>query len=483
MSTPFFLRVRLLSLILLVSVSTFAGGITITGNNPDYKGQSIDLFVYNNQITSNEEKIATAKVASNGDFEWKFTSTKVEFVFAHIGVYQTFLYAEPGTNYEVKLPPYTPKKQDEKLNPFFEETQIHLLILSVKNQSNSIIPNPEKELNYLIRSFDDKFNPMLTKYAIRTYTYQELHNLDSSITVLKDTFASMPHPYFQDYYFYRIGLLKFTTARLKSRIVSDDWFSNKPVLYNNPAYMELFNEVYDKYFEYFGRTRAGKKIYTDINTHSSLSQLKQSLGQDNVLKNDTLKEMVILKGIHDGFYEMEFSRGSLLKILDSLTSTTTIEIHRKIGQDIRAKVTKLLIGNSPPDFHLYNKDGVLKSLANYKGSYIYLNFCTTLNYACLKDLEQLKRIQDKYGKYVTIVSVSLDETMKTTMDYVKRKGYKWVFLHYGNQPEIIRQYDLRTFPTYFLIDRNGKLVWSPAPSPSENFDIKLFEELRAKGIL
>jgi hypothetical protein len=457
--------------------------IIIKGNNPDYKGLKIELMSFKNQITQNEIKLSSCIVDDKGNFEWKFNSSETKYVFAHVGVFMTFLYAEPGTIYEVKLPPYTPKKQDEKLNPFFEENQIHLLILSILKTKNTNEYIPKNELNYLIRSFDEQFNPLITKYAIRTYTYQELKGLDSSLLVLKKQFDTISNPYFHNYYFYRIGLFKFTTARLRSRIVSDEWFSNKPVLFNNPAYMELFNQVYDKYFEYFGRTRLGKKIYNDINVVSSLSQLKSTLGQDNVLKNDTLKELVILKGIHDGFYEMDFSRNGLLKILDSLTLITKSNIHKEIGKDIYIKVTRLLVGYNPPAFQLYDKDSILKSLDNFKGSYIYLNFCTTKNYACLKELELLKRINEKYGKYITVVSISVDESLKDMASYVKKKGYKWVFLHYGNQPDIIKDYDIRIFPTYYLIDRKGKLLWSPAPTPAENFDLKLFEELRSKKIL
>jgi thiol-disulfide isomerase/thioredoxin len=469
--------------LLIATQSSLAKEIILKGNNPDYNGQTIDLLVFKNNITNNERKVATTKVDENGNFEWKFTSDQTEYVFSHLGVYQIYLYAEPGNTYQVKLPPFTPKKQDEKLNPFFEEVQLHLLILSIKDPSLQNIPEPTKELNFLIRSFDELYNPLITKYAIRTYTYPELQGLDSSVNVLKKQFDSINHPYFHQYYFYRMGLFKFTSARLKSRIVSDEWFSNKPVLYANPAYMELFNQVYDKYFVFFGRTRLGKKIYTDINSKSSLIELKATLAQDNVLINDTLKEMVILKGIHDGFYEMEFSRGGLLKILDSLTLSTKIDLHKKIGQDIRFKVTKLLVGFKPPAFQLYDKNNQLKSLDNFKGSYVYINFCTTQNYACLKELEQLKRIQEKYGKYVTIVSISLDESLDDMRNYVNRKGYKWTFLHYGNQPDIIKEYDLRALPTYYLLDREGKLVWSPAPTPTENFDVKLFEELRSKRIL
>jgi hypothetical protein len=56
-------------------------------------------------------------------------------------------------------------------------------------------------------------------------------------------------------------------------------------------------------------------------------------------------------------------------------------------------------------------------------------------------------------------------------------------LHYGNQSSIIREYDIRAFPTYYLIDRNGKLAISPAPSPAEEFEARFFKLLREKGDL
>jgi len=479
-----YISLILFTTLLLFSISSsFAAEIIIKGNSPDYSGQIIDLYEYNNQIINSEKKIASSKVDSVGNFQWKFTATEIQYTFTHIGVFHVFLYAEPGNTYEVKLPPFTPKKQDEKLNPFFEEMYVHLLLLNVTNNTTNTLSDKTTEINYLIHEFDSQYDPLITKYAIRSYTYQELGALDSSINVLKKQFEQIQNPYFQNYFFYRLGLLKFSTSRARSRVVSYDWFLNKPVYYKNPAYMELFNQIYDKYFVYFGRTRSGKKIYTDINTNHSLFQLKQTLNQDDVLKNDTLKELVILKGIHDGFYEMEFSRNGLLIILDSVILSTKLQIHREIGQNIRSKITRLLVGNSPPDFLLPDINNSPKSLENFKGSYVYLSFCTTQNYACIKELDQLKRIYEKYGKYLTIVTISVDETLKEMQDFVRKKGFKWTFLHYGSQPEIIREYDIRAYPTYFLIDRNGKLVWSPGPSPFEDFDARFFNELKAKGIL
>ena len=68
-------------------------------------------------------------------------------------------------------------------------------------------------------------------------------------------------------------------------------------------------------------------------------------------------------------------------------------------------------------------------------------------------------------------------------DLIERSGYRWKFLHYGNQVNIINEYDIRAYPTYYLIDREGKLVMSPAPTPNDQFEGRLFKVLRADGVL
>lgn len=476
----------ILSLLFLVAQwvgrDVFAAKVLIQGNNPDYAKQTIELFRYSNYITSGESLIARSVVDAKGDFSLTIDISQPTFVFMHQGIFFVYLYAEPGMNYTVKLPPNTPKKADEQLNPFFEESRVHLLVLKATSINSSRSYPEKEELNYLVRAFDSKYDPVAADYAIRAYGKRDIQSVDSVIKSLVDTFGHVGNRYFQDYYTYRLGLLKFTSMRYRSRHISDNYFLNKPVLYSNTAYMELFNEVYDKYFAYFGRTASGRQIFTDINQRKSLSMLQRTL-QNNVLTNDTLREFVILKALHDEFYEMNFSREAMLQVLDSLNLTTKIDIHRTIGQEIRQKVTRLMVGYAPPAFSLLNTDSVITTLAHFKGSYVYLNFCTTKNYACLKELEQLKWVREKFGKYVKIVTISVDESLGDVRSFVKKSGFKWTFLHYGNQPDVLKEYDIRTFPTYYLIDPDGKLVWSPAPSPNENFEARLFEELRAKGKL
>jgi hypothetical protein len=479
------LRKALLSFTLFIwAFSASAGTVVLHGNNPEYANLTLTFKQFGNQISDTEETIAETKVQPNGDFELKFEIDQTTYIFSHLGVFFMYLYVEPGTEYNIKLPKRVDKKSEDILNPFFEELMLQLVVPEYKVLGQSEKGKVTEGLNFLINSFDNTFNPLYTKYSVAIMSRKKPEALDSTLKNLDKIFGNSGNSYFRDYYTYRIGMLKFTSSKFKSRNISDNYFLNKPVLYNNPAYMTLFNKVYEKYFVYFGMTESGKTIYNDINTSKSLTCLKETLAQDKVLANDTLKEFVILKALHDGCSEMEFSRSGMLQILDSLIISSKISYHRKIASQIRDKVSKLITGFAPPPFQLLNQDSVLVSLDSFKESYVYLAFVTTQNYACLKDFDLLKRIQDKYGKLVKIVAISADESLSAVRHFTQNyKQYNWPFLHYANQPDIIKDYDLRVFPTYFLIDREGKLVMSPAPGPSENFEIRFFEHLRARRLL
>lgn len=462
---------------------TIDGQSVIEGHAPDYAGQTLEFRTFTNQISNNEKVVANVNVSTNGDFSFNLDNRETKYIFCHSGIFFMYMYAVPGYDYTIKLPQRIERKQVDKLNPFFEEVKIHLLVTSFKTSISAEKEDRNNELNFLIRTFDDYFNPFYNKYALKVYSQQAITDMDSTLKKIESTFGNSNDPYFRVYYEYRMGLMKFMSTRFKSRHISDHYFLDKPILYDNPAYMELFNKVYDKYFVYFGRPATGQIIYEDINGSKSLTRLKQTLGQDKVLSNDTLKEFVILKGLHDGFYESDFQRQAILQILDSMITTTKLMRIGQIGEEIRYKITKLLASYTPPPFRLLNQDSIWISLENFKGSFVYLIFATTQNYSCLKEFQMLKKILDKHPKLFKVVVISADDYWMDIRRYAKKSPYKWTYLYYGNQPDILKDYDIRTIPTCFFIDKEGKLAISPAPLPSEDLEGFLFKFLKAHNLL
>ncbi len=442
----------------------------VFGNAPAYKGVEIIFYTYSDYITETETEIGRCKVDNSGKFSANLKVLETTFVFSHLGIYRIYFFAEPGKAYELMLPPREDKTEAQRLNPFFRETDLQVGIVNID----------KNDINFLINAFDLRFNQDFDQLVQDAYRGRQ-HNIDSLITRIEEKFHEKGNAYFDSYRAYRYALLKQITFIKKSTATSNDMFLNRPILYRNPAFMELFNLVYDKYFLFFSRTSEGNVIFDDISRYKSLTRLKQTLANDNVLSNDTLMEMVILKSLHDEFFSDNFSRSALLTILDSLYRTTQIPEHIIIAENIRNRITKLLPGFVPAPFTLDDISGNPVSLDKFEGKYVYLNFCTTTSYTCLKEFVQLEKISKLYKKHLEVITISADENVEDLKNFLRKSKYGWTFLHFGKRPEVLRDYDIRVYPTYFLIGPDKRMILSPAPSPEEGFERRLFQILRSKG--
>jgi len=457
--------------VILLSTKIYAQPVTISGISKSYAGDEIVFYKYSDLITMAEEEMSRCKVDENGTFSCQIKTDETIYLFSHLGIYRIYLFVEPGKTYKLLLPNKESKSESQRLNPYFRETD---LLVGIANIDKS-------DLNFLINSFDLSFNEKFDGLINETYKGKTKINVDSIINSLEGRYEQYKLSYFNTYRYYRYGLLKQLTYIQKARSTSEHYFLNKPVKYNNMAFMELFNLVYDKYFIFFSRTEKGNAVFKDITQDKSLYALKKTLATDDVLSNDTLKELVILKGLHDGFFEDKFSRSALLTILDSLYFTTKIPEHLVIAENIRTKVTHLLAGFVPAPFELYDSKGKLVKLSDFEGKYVYLNFCTSSSYTCLQEFTLLQKLYEKHKQMLEIVTVCVDNDKNDITNLLKNTGYDWTFLNYGNKPEIVKDFDIRAYPTYFLIGPDKKLLLSPAPSPQADFEIKFFKILRSKG--
>jgi peroxiredoxin len=451
----------------------------ISGNAPLYAGKVLKCKTTDNYFSLEEITLAECTVAANGDFHFVFDLVSPRVAYLYLGVFKARLCVEPGMHYTVQLPPHTEKTQEEAEFAFFEPVPIYLQILSVMNKNGETVP-VQNELNNLLMQFDAAYNPVYDQLATDVMKQKTVYP-DSLVKALQQQFLPSENSYFNSYAVYRCGLLYYVGRTTSVKHLSNAYFSGKPILPCNEAYMELFNLTYRDYFMYFGRTQEGRAIYPAVNERKSLGELKQLLARDGVLAGDSLLELVVLKNIFDEFYASRFSRQSLLSLLDSLVTYTPVEVYRQMGVQIRGKITRLLRGYAPPAFSLYNQDGELVSPESYQGKYVYLMFCTTQNCTCLSQYELLKEIYRTHGKWLKIAVIAVDERFEDMREFRLKSGYLWDFLHYAHQPDVLEAYDIRTFPTYFLIDPQGKLLLSPAPDAGE-IERRLYLELSAKGL-
>ena len=461
---------------------TTAAETIIRGKAPSYTGEELVFYTYSNLVSFKESVVASCMVNDSGDFECIANLDEIRLIFTRLGVYKCLFYAEPGFIYQLRLPEKLDKTEAEAMNPYFEEVTIHLVAKPNGSTNGKKIPPVNEELNFLIRTFNDSFHPYYYKYVINAYLNNvNRQEIDRAITDLKAPFEGLSNSYFSKYVEYRIGLLVHYGAQQPSSKIINDYFKDQNILYHNPAYMELFNEVFNGYFEQYLSEHPQSGLSSFINREANLDKIIGLFRKDRKLNNDTLIELMVIKNLFDGYYSQNYSKPSIMILFDSLKSMSKIEYHKLIINDIKTEITKLMVGTKAPPFELYDRDSNLVSLENFSGRFIYLSFCNSFSYNCIMEFELLRDLKSSYKDHLSIITILLDDTFQAMRDLLQGNKYDWTFVHISNQPDILDNYDIRTYPVYYLIGPDGNLITSPAPSPSEGFEMHFLRILRSRG--
>ena len=448
---------------------TNAQNVVLKGNEPDYKGDKITFYTLTDLISQQEKELGSTVVEEDGNFECSFSINHTRKIYTELGIYKAYLYIEPGKEYNIALPQKQEKAKSQKLNPYFEHYPFHI---GIKNEA-------EKELNAHIYKFFEQYNYFFNKNAKKLDNNSS--KKDSILGQLNNT-VSLEHPFFQALKKYKIKGVKLK-LKGNSFHLKEQLFNDSSIFYYNPSYIETFNTAFQDYFKDFAADY-GFSVHREIRKGKNIHRIDSIIKHDKLLKNNPkLRELVTLKGLYDLFYSGNLPKKDVIATIDSFKTWTENQQHKKIASNIKKKITKLLTGYEAPDFCLYDADSNRVCLSDMRGEYIYLGFCNKLNYSCRKHYKILKNLHKKHKQHFKIVIVSTADSFEEMKKFKEKKEHAWTFLHYGNKQKLLKKYDIRTMPTYYFINPEGKLRLSPAPGPDEDIQKQIYKILKRNGAL
>jgi peroxiredoxin len=130
-------------------------------------------------------------------------------------------------------------------------------------------------------------------------------------------------------------------------------------------------------------------------------------------------------------------------------------------------------GSAAPDFRLPDKKGQLRSLRDYKGEVVYVNFWATWCKPCLAAFPAEKQLQQQFkGQRVTFINICIGdkkEKWQQALDKYQLQGVN-LFANPGETATLKKQYDVQSIPHYMLIDMEGKIRETSANGPAAAAD-------------
>jgi len=475
-------RIRLTVLLLGLSFALHCQPVRLTGTSTGHAGDHFPVEVITNPFLGTFKTIDTLKIYPEGDFNTELLIESPVWLNIDFGIFRSRLLVVPGETYHIKLPPKRSKTEQDIRNPFFTPVHVHLEVLPDEMRSTGSSSITGKDINSLIFTFDTLIfsnNRKLTRFRMQNRHF----DADSMIRTVESEFNDIPDPYFRKYRNYRYGLTMLDSRdklldEVYTRYLEQDWAN--PF---DPAYLDLFNRMYDKFLFFYSGTELGKPLKDAINREHSLSSLREILKKHPAVPNDTIADMIILKETPKVYYEDYFYEHALLIILDSLAATPSVPYFTQLAREIQDELKRLSIGSYPPGFTLPDQHGTPRSLDEFRGKYVYLLICTTDNYGCLTEYPFLNALHQKHSEYLELLTIMVTETPAQMVNFMDKYDYQWISLFYGNDQDLLRSYNVRALPVAYLIGPDGKLIQSPAALATEGLEQQLFRIMRARGDL
>ncbi|MFQ6036923.1 MAG: peroxiredoxin family protein, partial [Sedimentisphaerales bacterium] len=140
---------------------------------------------------------------------------------------------------------------------------------------------------------------------------------------------------------------------------------------------------------------------------------------------------------------------------------------------VSSKVSSLQAGQMVPDFNLTDQFGNMISLSKLRGKIVLLDFWGVWCGPCRRKLPHTQKIHEQFkDKGLVVIGIHSAFRTEKTAEFIRENNY--TFLTGIDTGNTAKDYGVTGWPTYYLIDRQGRLVWGAKHSPPPE---KLIESL------
>jgi len=433
----------------------FAKNVKLFGKHAAYANTQIEVICYEDAFSKNQKRLALMQVDGNGEFSADFELTETQMLTLPLGVFRGYFYAEGGMTYELSLPPRHDLSPAQHLDPFFEPQDLFLGFRNADKQG----------LNALINEFNYKLDNFINQ------NFEGIYNRRSSSLGLEfakrieEEFSAVKNPFFQVYKEYRLGFLDYLASPEAYMSLEKRYFANRVLSLNNPAYTILFTKLYDNFLATGLNRKANSKLEKALGCSDSYQQLTKVMKAYPAYSDKHFRDLLLAKSIFDGAEKGTLTRRKAIAILKQVKLNAGDTRVVKLTENYIAKLSHLLKNSPAPDFSVREI-----ALSSYKGKYLYLNFCNTTSSVWESNFEQIKKLKDAFGEQIEFLSLASDIDPVRFKNRLKQKDFSWPIVRIEENNPILKDYQIKAFPTYIIINPEGKVYQYPARGPKDGIE-------------
>jgi peroxiredoxin len=414
------------------------------------------FYAYSDPVSKEEKELFAIQFDKEGKFKTEVAVIKTTFVFCEFGIYRGEFFLEPDKTIQPVFPPWREKSFADQKNPFFEP-----VLFWFKFQN-------DQGLNQNILDFEARFNQLTNQYFNQLYFKQSREVYDSVVYILNQDFPKSGNPVFESHKKLKLKFLESEAFRqnpgdgaaILSTVPEDFW--------GHPAFVAYFERIFTNRLSFDAKAEKGDEIkkaiaQTDVGYFTGFVKSKYNLTGNAI-------QLAAIKMLYDGFYSGEFSQEAILQFLQSEQwRRNSGERIGQITQNAIKKLTFLRPGTKAPVICLKDINGNHKCSDNNHDKFKYLIFADAEMIVCREHLKYLAKIEGQFQKHLEIILVMRKTDiieMKMFLDKNDIPGLQLV----DQTGEYIRKYQVKAFPSGFLLDENHNVIFESAKAPLDGFE-------------
>lgn len=450
---------KLRHIILVICLCLLSGAhaqtpVTITGTATFAAGEEIRLLVYHDLLNGIAEVATTDIIDKHGRFTLKYNSTDIQLAQLAIRTSKAEFFIVPANSYHFTIS---------------VDTVLYKLVNPEKYGGFLQIENAKKDtddLNFKINRFSSYFSRVNDEYAFRMIYGRDAGIFDTVRAIIGEHFDFQYNPtnFYQSYGYYTLGGIDMLQYNKKPLFLYQKYFDNDYILYNNPAYMSLFNQFYEGYL-YYSPYIPKDLLNRTINENPDYPTLFNEAGRDPKLTNARLRELVIIKNLIEFLDNEEFDRGNVLKVLDYIRQNSSFEKHVEL---VNSKLNQIQQHDKAlEEVTFLDEKGHKVRLKQYEGTPVYLHIFQTDCINCVREMMIINELQKKYEGRVQFVSLCIDPDKRTCQSFVKQYGkqFSWPILYFDEQYDWLARQGVETLPEHIFFKADGTLLMRYPPAP------------------
>ena len=436
----------------LLFLAVNAQNVTITGRS-NKTNTLIRLFAYENLINETGILLCQGQTDEKGHFILEGDVKQILPARIYVGLEYVDLILSPKATYDIEI--IVPEQQDNV--SYFEK---ELPTIRVKRATDQGI------YRQVIYS-EDIINGYMMEHFNQIYRGRQVRYIDSIQNAISREVPDIKSDYVKNYNRYKIAAIRLGISSDGGKKIISELFDGQPVLYNQSAYIDLFKELFDGYFN---SASYDSHLLNDAFMEGPAA-FKKYLDTDPLMaKNPQLAELVTIcnlqKLCHGDRYTSRLAKDHLIYIKSHTKHTE----HITLIDNFFEKLNRLAPDAAATDFKLKDSNGNEVSLSDFKDDLVLLQFVDGQSPISEHQFAELRRLHNQWQDTVQILTIATREKMELYKKQFTEKQCDWPLLNLGSNILLLEEYNVRTFPEYILIKPGTKIGAAPAPTPDGNLD-------------